>query len=187
MTDYAGTARNAQNITDIPRIPHRPLVSSHDLSPLSIVFSQALGKSDLPLDCFGLSALAMTKYISPVVIKITMSKTSNLLLRIALAFAFLYPAYGMWTNPNDWLGYIPSLVKNIGLSQDILLMLIAGLHLVIALWILSGWKIFFPSLVATVFLGSVVYFNQNQLDVLFRDISLALVAVALAFGAKNRF
>ena len=116
-----------------------------------------------------------------------MSKSSSLLLRIALAFAFLYPAYGMWTNPNDWLGYIPSLVKNIGLSQDILLMLIAGLHLVIALWILSGWKIFFPSLVATVFLGSVVYFNQNQLDVLFRDISLALVAVALAFGAKNRF
>lgn len=115
-----------------------------------------------------------------------MSKTSSLLLRIAFAFAFLYPAYGMWTNPNDWLGYIPSFVKNIGLSQDVLLMLIAGLHLIIALWILSGWRIFLPSLIAAVFLGSVVYFNQNQLDVLFRDISLALVALALAFGSRGR-
>ncbi|KKW11496.1 MAG: hypothetical protein UY50_C0012G0015 [Parcubacteria group bacterium GW2011_GWA2_49_9] len=114
-----------------------------------------------------------------------MSKTSNLLLRIALAFAFLYPAYGMWTNPNNWLGYIPALVRDVGISQGVLLMLIAGVHLIIALWILSGWKIFLPSLVAAVFLGSVVYFNQNQLNVLFRDISLALVALALAFGSRR--
>ncbi|MEK7169773.1 MAG: DoxX family membrane protein [Patescibacteria group bacterium] len=114
-----------------------------------------------------------------------MNKTSNLLLRTALSFAFLYPAYGMWTNPNDWLGYIPAFVKNVGLSQDILLLLIAGVHLIIALWILSGWKIFLSSLVAAVFLGSIVYFNQNQLDILFRDISLALVALALVFSNRS--
>lgn len=116
-----------------------------------------------------------------------MNKTSNLLLRVALAFAFLYPAYGFWTNPNDWVGYIPAIVKNIGLSQGVLLMLIAGLHLVIALWILSGWKIFIPSLVAAIFLGGIVYFNQNQLDILFRDISLALVALSLALGSRSRY
>ncbi|PIQ69188.1 MAG: hypothetical protein COV91_00225 [Candidatus Taylorbacteria bacterium CG11_big_fil_rev_8_21_14_0_20_46_11] len=116
-----------------------------------------------------------------------MNKTSNLLLRIALAFAFLYPAYGFWTNPSSWVGYIPSIMKDTGLAQGVLIMLIAGLHLVIALWILSGWKIFIPSLVTAIFLGSIVYFNQNQLDILFRDISLALVALALAFGSRNRF
>src|SRR3989338_11168802 len=100
-----------------------------------------------------------------------MSKTSSLLLRIALSFAFLYPAYGFWTNPSDWLGYISAFVRNIGISQDVLLILISGFHLVLALWILSGWRIFLPSLIATVFLGSVVYFNWNQLDILFRDIS----------------
>jgi|SRR3989344_2577563 len=115
-----------------------------------------------------------------------MSKTSNFLLRIALAFAFLYPAYGFWTNPNDWLGYIPLFVRTIGFSQDVLLMLIAGLHLVLALWILSGWRIFIPSLVAAAFLGSTVYFNWNQLDVLFRDISLALAALALAHANFSR-
>ena len=106
-------------------------------------------------------------------------------MRLALTFAFLYPAYGFLTNPNDWLGYIPVFVRNIGISQDVLLILIAGFHLVLALWILSGWRIFLPSLIAAVFLGSVVYFNLNQLDILFRDISLALAALALAFGSRR--
>ncbi len=114
-----------------------------------------------------------------------MSRTSNLLLRLALAFAFLYPAYGFWTNPNDWLGYIPAFVRNVGFSQNILLMLIAGFHLISALWILSGWRIFIPSIAAAVFLLSVVYFNSNQLDILFRDISLALAVLALAFGSRR--
>ena|SRR3989344_1679583 len=116
-----------------------------------------------------------------------MSRTSSVLLRLALSFAFLYPAYGFWTNPNDWLGYIPEFVRNVGLSQNVLLMLIAGVHLIIALWILSGWRIFIPCIVAALFLLSVVYFNRNQLDILFRDISLALAALALAFGSRSRF
>lgn len=116
-----------------------------------------------------------------------MSRTSILLLRIALAFAFLYLAYGFWSSPNDWVGYIPAFVRDIGLSQGVLLMVIAGIHLIIGLWILSGWKIFLPSLVATVMLGTIVYFNQNQLDILFRDISLALVALALAFSSRGRY
>ena len=116
-----------------------------------------------------------------------MSKTSNLLLRIALAFSFLYVAYAFWTNPNDWVGYTPAFVRNIGLSQTMLLMLLSGFHLIIGLWILSGWRLFLPSLVAAVFLGLVVYFNQNQLDVLFRDISLALAALALAFSSRGRY
>jgi len=116
-----------------------------------------------------------------------MNRTSLLLLRIALAFAFFYPAYGFWTAPNDWIGYIPSLVRNIGLSQSVLIMAVAGVHLIIALWILSGWRIFIPSVAAAVFLFSVVYFNRNQLDVLFRDISLALAALALAFSSRGRY
>ncbi|MDO8564816.1 MAG: hypothetical protein Q7R88_02365 [bacterium] len=114
-----------------------------------------------------------------------MSKASNLLLRIALAFAFLYPAYGFWTNPGNWVGYIPSFVHTLPLGEANLLLLLSGVHIILALWILSGWKIFIPSLLAAVFLGSIVYFNWNQLDVLFRDISLALAALALAFSNRG--
>ena len=111
-----------------------------------------------------------------------MSKTSSLLLRIALAFAFLYVAYGFWTHLSTWVGYLPAFVKGFGLAENVLIMLLAGFHLIIGLWILSGWKIFLSSLIAAAFLGAVVYFNQNQLNILFRDISLALAALALAFN-----
>lgn len=114
-----------------------------------------------------------------------MSRTANLLLRLAIAFSFLYVAYGFWTNPNDWIGYIPAFVKNAELTQDVLLLLIAGFHLALALWLLSGWRVFLSSVIAAAFLGSVVYFNQNQLDVLFRDISLAFAALALAFSSHR--
>ena len=114
-----------------------------------------------------------------------MSRTSSLLLRLAIALAFLYPAYGFWKHPDIWVGYIPTFVKNFWLSQDVFILLLAGIHLIIALWILSGWKIFIPSLVAALFLASVVYFNWGQLDVLFRDISLALAALALAFSSRK--
>ena len=114
-----------------------------------------------------------------------MSKTSYLLLRIAVAFAFLYPAYGFFSAPNNWIGYIPAFVRNIGVSQGTLLLCLMAVHIILALWILSGWRIFIPSLVASFFLGSVVYFNSNQLDILFRDLSLALVALALAFSSRH--
>lgn len=114
-----------------------------------------------------------------------MSKTSSLFLRLALAFAFLYPAYGFWANPNDWVGYIPVFVKGLGLSQEMLLWGLLGVHVIIALWLLSGWRVFIPSFGAAVFLILVVYFNIKQLDVLFRDISLALAALALAFNSQK--
>ena len=116
---------------------------------------------------------------------INMSKISSLLLRVGLSFAFLYPAYGFWANPNDWAGYIPAFVTNVGLSEGTLLLGLAALHIVIALWILSGWHIVIPSVAAALFLGSVVYFNWSQVDILFRDISLALAALALAFSNRR--
>ena len=114
-----------------------------------------------------------------------MNKASTLLLRIALAFAFLYPAYGFWASPNDWVGYIPAFVKNLGFPESTLLIALAIVHIVIALWILSGWRIVIPSVAAALFLGGVVYFNLNQIDIFFRDISLALAALALAFSNRS--
>src|SRR3989344_177660 len=72
-----------------------------------------------------------------------------------------------------------------GIPEGTLMLVLAVFHLAIALWILSGWRIFIPSLIATVFLFSVVYFNWNQIDILFRDISLALASLALAWDARR--
>ncbi len=122
-----------------------------------------------------------------------MSKTSSLLIRLALAFSLLYSAYGFWRHADVWLAYIPEVVKNaaivtrIGLSGGTLALALSAFHIVLAVWLLSGWRIFIPSLVIALFLGTIVYFNLNQLDALFRDVSLALVALALAFAPKNEY
>ncbi len=122
-----------------------------------------------------------------------MSKTSSLLIRIALAFSLLYSAYGFWKHADVWLAYIPEVVKNamvvtrLGLSGGTLALALFAFHIILALWLLSGWRIFIPSLLVALFLGSIVYFNLNQLDVLFRDVSLALVALALAFAPRNQY
>lgn len=116
-----------------------------------------------------------------------LSRTSNLLLRIAIAFAFLYVAYASWAHPSDWIGYIPAFVKDFGLPENVLMMSLLGVHVILALWILSGWRIFIPSFAAAIFLGGVVYFNSNQLNVLFRDISLAIASLALAFSSSSRY
>lgn len=111
---------------------------------------------------------------------------SFVLLRLALAFSFLYPAYGFWKHADNWTGYIPPFVHGLGIAEPVLLGLLAVFHLALAFWILSGWRIVTPSLIAAAFLGSVVFFNLNQLDIFFRDISLALAALALAFDSGVR-
>lgn len=110
---------------------------------------------------------------------------STLFLRLALAFSFLYPAYGFWKHPVDWIGYVPSFVKGVGIPEATLFLLLTVFHTVLALWLLSGWRTFISSILAALFLFGVVYFNLNQLDILFRDISLALAALALALQSRH--
>ncbi len=51
----------------------------------------------------------------------------------------------------------------------------------LALWILSGKKIFYPCVIAAVMLLGIVYFNMAQFEVLFRDLSIAALCLGLAF------
>jgi hypothetical protein len=104
---------------------------------------------------------------------------ASLFLRIAISFSFLYVAQATLRDPASWLGYAPTFVQNM-LPENILAILITLAHLTIGLWILSGKKIFWPSVAAALFLFSIVVFNFSQIDILFRDVSLALSAIALA-------
>ena len=105
-------------------------------------------------------------------------------MRAGVAFSFLYPPVNALSDPNSWIGYFPQFVRelnaSIGLSDLTLLHAFGVFEVLLALWILSGWKIFWPSLAAVgMFLGIVV-FNTSQFTVLFRDLSIAAAALALA-------
>ncbi|MBI2612619.1 hypothetical protein HYW59_02290 [Candidatus Kaiserbacteria bacterium] len=105
-------------------------------------------------------------------------KVAHLLLRAGVAFAFLYPPLNALVDPNSWIGYFPAFVK--GYVPDAILLHAFGVVEVgIALWILSGWRIFWPSLIAAAMLLGIVMFNPSNFQVLFRDISIAAMALAL--------
>lgn len=113
-------------------------------------------------------------------------KTADWLLRIGVAFAFLYPPVSAWFNPFAWVGYFPSFMLDIAGSYDMTLLHVFGVfEIIIGLWILFGRNIFLPSLVATAALFAIVFFNWNQMDVLFRDLTIALMSLTLVIKYKK--
>ena len=105
----------------------------------------------------------------------------EILLRIGIAFAFLYPPVAALTDPESWLGYFPAFLTTLAGSHELLLLHVFGVvEVALALWILFGKRVFIPSVIACGMLLAIVVFNLAQFPVLFRDISIALMAATLA-------
>ena len=111
------------------------------------------------------------------------------LLRVALAFAFLYPAIDAFFDPTSWLGYFPQFVTAtfhtiavpLKWSDVVLLHSFGLLEVVLALWVLFGRRIRVPATVMALMLFAIVGFNldPSNFSVLFRDVSIAFAALAL--------
>lgn len=108
------------------------------------------------------------------------------LLRIAVAIAFVYPPLHALSNPDSWVGYFPPFLLNSGIPAEVLLHGFGLIELVIAGWILSGWRIEWPATLAALMLGAIVLFNGAQFEILFRDLSIALASLALADDAWGK-
>ncbi len=109
----------------------------------------------------------------------------ELLLRLGLAFAFIYPAVSAVFDPFSWIGYFPPFMM--GIVPDALLLHAFGFsEVVIGVWLLSGWRLFLPSLIASAYLVAIVFVNFNQMDVIFRDISILAMALALMVRAIRK-
>lgn len=119
-----------------------------------------------------------------------MQKPDNIvhvLLRIGVAFAFIYPAVAAFFDPLAWIGFFPTFMRDIFPSDTLLLHLFGITEVIIGLWILVGRKIFIPSVLASIYLFLIVVLNLELLDIVFRDIPILLMAIALALiHYKNR-
>lgn len=112
---------------------------------------------------------------------------ATLLLRIGVAFAFIYPAVSAYFEPLSWIGFFPDFLRDVAPSEIFLLNAFGIYEIIIALWILIARNIFIPSILAVIYLFGIVIFNLPSLDIIFRDISIMLMAVALAvLHYKNR-
>ena len=115
-----------------------------------------------------------------------MNTPAQWLLRIAVAFAFVYPAQHAVNNPDSWIGYFPPFMFNLGIPPEVLLHGFGVVEIILAVWILWGWRLEIPSVVAAVMLMAIVVFNLVQFEILFRDVSIALAALALAADAWHK-
>jgi hypothetical protein len=110
----------------------------------------------------------------------------NLILRIGVAFAFLYPPFAALRDPLSWLAYFPPFLLHLGLPDMLLLHGFGLVEVVIALWVLWGKHIQYPAALATLMLLSIVYFNAGQFDVVFRDLSIACMSASLGLQSWLR-
>lgn len=108
------------------------------------------------------------------------SKVAHAALRVGLAFAFLYPPIAALSDPDSWFGYFPRFIRELPIAPDVLLGGFGLIEVVIAIWILSGYKIRIPAVLAAGMLVVIVGFNPGTFDVVFRDLSIAAIALALA-------
>jgi hypothetical protein len=108
------------------------------------------------------------------------SKFPIYVLKFGLAFVFLYAAYAQFVRPLDWVGYFPSYVRGY-IPDNLMLNMFSIGEVLLALWIVSGWRAYIASLLGAVAFLGITVTNLSVLDVTFRDVGLASAALALAF------
>ncbi len=102
-----------------------------------------------------------------------------LLLRLGLAFVFLYASIGSLLFPDNWIWFIPDWIQKI-IPPKPMLLAHASFELVLGLILLSGKKTFYTALLAALDLLAIMLPNINIFDTVFRDIGLLFMALALA-------
>lgn len=112
-------------------------------------------------------------------------KLTQILLRLALAFAFSYAAVSAFVNPAGWIGYFPPVLTQL-LPEHLLLSGFSIMEIILSLWLLSNKYLFYSAIISTLLLGGIVVFNFNILDIVFRDVSLAICALALAVSSLKK-
>lgn len=109
------------------------------------------------------------------------NRLAEIFLRASVAVAFMYPAVDALFNPASWIGFFPAwMLGAFPFSDEILLHLFGASEIVIALWLLFARHIFIPSVLASIYLVGIVAFNWRFIDLLFRDISILGMSLALA-------
>ena len=118
----------------------------------------------------------MSAYIKPS------TKTASLLIRVGLAFAFLYAAISSFQNPQSWLGFLPDWLTDVSpLSPQNMLHGMSIFEIFLAAWLLSGKFVKYSGLTSALLTASIVLMDLNQLLITFRDIPIIAASLALIF------
>jgi uncharacterized membrane protein YphA (DoxX/SURF4 family) len=114
-----------------------------------------------------------------------MKSIAQIVLRVGSAFAFLYPPLAALSDPTGWFSYFPSFIRALPVPSLVLLHGFGLIEVVLAVWVLSGWRIRIPAAIMTVMLLAIVVSNLSDFTLLFRDVAIAAMTLALALSPAN--
>ncbi len=105
-------------------------------------------------------------------------KIAKWLLRIGLAFVFIYAAVEIHFHPENFLKYVPLFVSHAVPVNTFLPVFGIG-EIILSLWVLSGWHGRVASMICFLILVAIIVPNMAYFSVLFRNVAVALGALAL--------
>ena len=103
---------------------------------------------------------------------------ASVLLRIGIAFVFLYAAIASFAEPDAWVGYLPVFLRNI-FPAGLLLSAFSVFEIIVSLWLLWGKYIVYPASLAALTLIGIIAANFGAMDVVFRDVGILFMVLAL--------
>jgi len=107
------------------------------------------------------------------------AELAKIILRLGLAFVFVYAAISSLKTPDAWLYFVPHFITHI-VSADLFLKLFSIFQLLLATALLLGKYVRYAAILAALSLAGLVVFNTGALLITFRDVGLAAMAVGLA-------
>lgn len=108
------------------------------------------------------------------------------LLRFGVAFTFLYASISAFIDPAPWLSYFPGFMREM-VSDNILLLTWGIGELIISLWLLSGYRIFLPSIAASGLMLGIFIFDFDSLHITFRNMAILTTSIALAIMSNPHY
>lgn len=119
--------------------------------------------------------------------KSTIAKWS---LRIGLAFVFIYASVEIFISPDRFLKYVPLFLQQ-AIPSHLFLPLFGVSEVLLAVWLLCGWKGHIPALLSALMMAGIVAFNMEHFQILFRNVaigfgSISLVLLELTDSQKRR-
>lgn len=106
------------------------------------------------------------------------NKLAILFLRVGLAFVLVYATVEIYIHPENFLKYIPKVVLTM-LPVSLFLDLLGVGEVVLACWLLSGWKGQYASFLTVLMMVGIVACNMEHFQILFRNVAIAFGGLSL--------
>jgi len=111
--------------------------------------------------------------------KFEKERAVSFFLRCGLAIVFLYAGIASLLAPENWIGFVPGFIRDL-FPASVFLVLFSIYEISLGLWLLSNKKILSASILSALTVVVIIITNMFLFDIIFRDIAILFMAIALA-------